>query len=101
MLAGATFAGREVIQMPLVFDLATAFPRPRMPRNFVVSIEDAYQRVRSDERERFSYERVRDRGVVAVEAEIRRFARARCVHVFAGKRMRWQRQEPCPLLGEG
>ena len=57
-----------------VFDLATEVPAALMASHFLVSVEDAHERVGGDESERLSDERVRNRVVVAIEAHVRGFA---------------------------
>lgn len=57
-----------------VFDLAPEVPAALMASHFLLSVEDAHERVGGDEREWLSDERVRDRVVVAIEAHVRGFA---------------------------
>jgi hypothetical protein len=62
--------------MTPVFDLPATLPGPLVRGDDVVAVEDAHETVGRSEHQRLANERVRDRIVVAVEAQVRRLAGA-------------------------
>ncbi len=67
----------------------------------VVAVEHAHETVGGGEDQRLAHKRVRDRVVVAVEAQVRRLAGAQRLDGVARERMCGQRQKSGPLIGQG
>jgi hypothetical protein len=72
-------------EMSVVFDTPPAVVAPGMAGDFRLAIEHADDLFRSDERQGPADERVRDRVVIAVEAKVRRLARAEGADDIAGQ----------------
>jgi hypothetical protein len=87
MLTRVALVLSEGVEVVGVFDLATPLPGAHVRGDFVVAVEDAHESVGGDEGQRLSRESVRDRVVVAVEAEIGRLARAERVDRVAVERV--------------
>jgi hypothetical protein len=93
----ALFVG-EPVEVARVFDLSPALPGALVRGDGVVSVEDAHELVGGDEPQGLSYEGMRDRIVVAVEAQVRRLAGAQGLERVAVEGMGGQRQEAGPLV---
>jgi hypothetical protein len=66
----------------------------------VISVEDTHEPVGGDEHQGLLRQRVGNRVIVAVEAQVRCFAGAQGLNGVAVERMGGQRQEARPLVGE-
>jgi len=93
----ALFLG-EPDEVARVFDLPPALPGAVVRGDVVVSVEDAHELVGGHEPQGLSYERVRNRIVVAVEAQVRRLSGAQGLERVAVEGMGGQRQEAGPLV---
>lgn len=72
--SGRVLAHHPACAATLILDLLPDAPRARVASDLGVAVEHAHDRLGGNERERLFYQRVRDRVVVFVEAQIRGFA---------------------------
>ena len=106
-----TIAAAEVVRAVLlgdqrgevggVLDALPALVGARMARDFGAAVQEPHLVFGGHEGERAADERVRDRVLVAIEAERGRLAGADGAEEVAGERMLGERQQPGLLLGEG
>ena len=92
--------GRECGDVRRVFDDLAVIVRADMPRELRHPVDDPDRVFVGDEGERSADGLVRDRVVVAVEADVGRLAGCDRALELARKRMLWERQQSGPLLGE-
>jgi len=74
MIARLAFLASQRGEVRFVLDLLARVPRAVVPGDLLVAVEHADRRVGGDESERLANERMRDRVVVAIEADVRRLA---------------------------
>jgi len=99
MLVSVAFLVGQALQMAGVFDLPTAFPAALVVGDDLIAIENAHDRVRGDERQRLTDQRMRNGVVVTVETQIGRFAGSNREYGIAIKSVCRKRQEARALLG--
>jgi len=95
------FLLRQRCEVRRVLDPLPTIVAPRMASDLRGTVDEPHVRLGGDEGERTAQERVGNRVVVRVEADVRGLARGDGTDEITGKRMLGQRQEPGLLLRQG